>query len=651
MKTKYALFLILAAVITIGASGPIITRLTQLFDVRITAPADGEVLEYNAATGRWRNGPGSGIASSVTNLPNVTVTNDAWFLSDVFMGYNLWVTNDVFLLSELDVDGEITGENANFNGPVAAASFIQGTDTLDDLLATKADSDVLDTGSVGDLGAPGTNTVLSAFDNLWLTRAATWGVIDLEGGAVELDWNTLPAKRINATNSLSMTFANPPTATNEFKGLPAKLYADSESYIALAWPDGCEPVTGIELTNLVSGYTAFVSFLWDGSKVWYSYETRQTDPLPDAFGGTGRSSLTENAVMVGAGTGPIKLLTAAQGLSVSTNELVGWDKIEKLTHTNDDVVLVWSIPVPTNQSFHGYADVRSSGGAGGMLRHEVYGGFWRNADAGLAHAYTNTVSHGDTGGNAYWYTNDNSAALYVVGIDSADWRTWAGIRYDLMDNPDVADPEYTVLWSESFEGVGREKTYAATTGTQWDFDNTAQYLYGAQSGYHTNAAERHNMRTTTITNLTQSARMSVRINAWPKVDGALRLMLFGDSASSYQAQFSITSTGKLRATAWAVNDTTTESVPTNAWFNVWAEMVTDTTDNVSMKVGFSTDTTKPTSGDSYYASAATTGRTFTPDRILFPDVLNTAYDDGEVWIDGVLIIDGEYADLPGAYPE
>lgn len=405
------------------------------------------------------------------------------------------------------------------------------------------------------------------------------------------------------------------------------------------------------MEELASGYAAFISWTWDGSKVWYSYETRQTEPLSDAFGGTGRSSLTENKILAGAGTGPVQLLSVGQGLSIATNTLLSWDAYVINTHTNDDVVKLWEIAVPTNQSFHGYADVRSSGGAGGMLRHEAYGGFWRDADAGLAHAYTNSVSHGDTGGNAYWYTNANSAALYVVGIDSANWRTWAGIRYDLMDNPDVAAPTYNVLWSESFEGVGTENTYASTVGTQWDFDNTAQYAYGSQSAYHTNAAERHNLRTQTITNFTQSAMMSVRINTYPKADGALRLMLFGNSSSSYEAQFSITATGKLRATAWAQNATTDDSVPTNTWFTVWAEMVTDTTDAISMKAGWSADTTKPTSGTAKYASTSTTGRTFTPYRNLFPDVLNTAYDDGEVWIDGVLIIDGEYADLPGAFPE
>src|SRR5580765_8697835 len=50
-----ALALPTIAVLRAAADNPHITSLSELFDVALSSPADGDVLTFNAATGKWVN--------------------------------------------------------------------------------------------------------------------------------------------------------------------------------------------------------------------------------------------------------------------------------------------------------------------------------------------------------------------------------------------------------------------------------------------------------------------------------------------------------------------------------------------------------------------------------------------------------------------
>ncbi len=54
MKKAIAVFVV-CAVIAAFADNPHITQLIELIDVAISSPADGDVLTFNASTGKWNN--------------------------------------------------------------------------------------------------------------------------------------------------------------------------------------------------------------------------------------------------------------------------------------------------------------------------------------------------------------------------------------------------------------------------------------------------------------------------------------------------------------------------------------------------------------------------------------------------------------------
>ena len=144
--------------------------------------------------------------------------------------------------------------------------------------------------------------------------------------------------------------------------------------------------------------------------------------------------------------------------------------------------------------------------------------------------------------------------------------------------------------------------------------------------------------------------MSVRINKWPDAGVQFFPVSWLNSASSGTLYATINTNGTLGFRRSGSIAYTVDPVPTNTWFNVWVSMTTDRSDVVSSHGGFSEDTTKPTSGDTY-ATNYTTGVAFTPDRIFIPNVQATAYAAGEIWFDGILVIDGDYDALPSVYPE
>jgi hypothetical protein len=459
------------------------------------------------------------------------------------------IVNHNYVLNPGGVNFNDLGTGTSKVQPLVTELGSDISDTLTNLrndVDDKASSDILDNASVGSLNAPGTNIVLSAFDNLVLRKSSSHVAESLEGGSVVIDWDEAGIKAITATNALAMSDDNRPTGALWMTGY-GSITNSTESAIAASWPTDWTPVSGIDLVEIESERFVMFSYTWNGSRVLYSYETRETDPLPDAFGGTGRSSLTENKVLAGAGTGPVQLLSVTKGASVTGGELLGWDAHVTMLHTNDTPTKLWEIAVPTNTSFHGFADILSSGAAGGMMRHTAYGGFWRDGDAGLDHSYTNTVSHGEAGGKAYWYTNDNSAALYVVGVDSYNWRSSAGVRYELLSNPDEPPVPYTVLWKDSFEGVGSEESYGFVSGAAWDFDNTTQQFYGAESAYYTNNAARGYIITDySGSSTTLSMRMSIRINKYPTtVSYGLRLFAIRNATSNDIGQVRVGTDGAL----------------------------------------------------------------------------------------------------------
>lgn len=92
-----------------GDEDPLVINLTDLGDVVITSPTNGQALIYNSTTGKWVNGAGGGGGGSIATLTDVTLTSLAngqilvynstlgkWVNSTNFAGNAATVTNGVY---------------------------------------------------------------------------------------------------------------------------------------------------------------------------------------------------------------------------------------------------------------------------------------------------------------------------------------------------------------------------------------------------------------------------------------------------------------------------------------------------------------------------------------------------------------------------
>jgi hypothetical protein len=178
-------------------------------------------------------------------------------------------------------------------------------------------------------------------------------------------------------------------------------------------------------------------------------------------------------------------------------------------------------------------------------------------------------------------------------------------------------------------------------------------MYGTYAGYYTNDAQVYRLVNSSLLNKPHTniaARASFYITKYP-TDNLARLFEPVNESQSARGGVYLASTGVLRVqdstSTWRA---TTDAVPTNQWFHVWWSYESNGTDVRNQIVGFSTDETKPTSGDKYQTGQRTDAGDHEVTR-FYAAYSTSSFSEGKMWVDGILVTDGSYADLPGAYPE
>lgn len=161
----------------------------------------------------------------------------------------------------------------------------------------------------------------------------------------------------------------------------------------------------------------------------------------------------------------------------------------------------------------------------------------------------------------------------------------------------------TYLLQENFEGTGYENSWTeAGTGTI-DKDYTGTVLEGSQS-LRINLSSQSG-RTTNTLSVDQAiieAYFLFRPVAIPS--GQRQIWASKDSGGNYMGELQINASGALIAQAGGGSTaTTTGTLSAGTTYHVWVRVATGTGANGVCSVGFSTDGTRPTSGNNYKSSS------------------------------------------------
>lgn len=127
--------------------GDMVSDLTDLGDVNISSPTNGQVLKYDDVSGKWVNGSGGGGgASALTDLSDVTLTSPT---SGQFLKYNgsKWV-NDSSSAPWIDVTGTLLSGNTSLTLSNASITTSSTLDFFTDVYGVNPTNVVVSTGSV-----------------------------------------------------------------------------------------------------------------------------------------------------------------------------------------------------------------------------------------------------------------------------------------------------------------------------------------------------------------------------------------------------------------------------------------------------------------------------------------------------------------------
>lgn len=169
--------------------------------------------------------------------------------------------------------------------------------------------------------------------------------------------------------------------------------------------------------------------------------------------------------------------------------------------------------------------------------------------------------------------------------------------------PGASAPAATYLINQRFEGTGYDNSETWTeTGSTVDEDSTITVLDGSQS-----------LRVTTVAaeGYTDSPAFSSQTQAWiyflwrpVTLDGASYIgALFGGGAERLWIR--VNSDGTMRIDHGSVSASTVNTVTAGTTYHIWARYQTGSGANGQGDIAFSTDGTKPTSGDNF--ASLTTG--------------------------------------------
>lgn len=107
--------------IAVGGGG--VQILSDLLDVDVSSPADGDFLVYDLASGEWQNTPSSAVPTELDDLTDVTITTPRKEEKLWFDGAQ-WINRGPEDLTFAYTSGQLTG----VNGPTTNIDFAYNMD-------------------------------------------------------------------------------------------------------------------------------------------------------------------------------------------------------------------------------------------------------------------------------------------------------------------------------------------------------------------------------------------------------------------------------------------------------------------------------------------------------------------------------------------
>lgn len=170
----------------------------------------------------------------------------------------------------------------------------------------------------------------------------------------------------------------------------------------------------------------------------------------------------------------------------------------------------------------------------------------------------------------------------------------------------------TYVFEENFEGTGLPSGFTAGNVTH-DYDYTTTALQGSQSYRQTGAASSPSLLSTTFTGAsTMEAYLMIRFISMPTAAYRSFYLLNGTTEC---IRISVTATGAVEVRpGGGTASSTTDTMTTGVTYHVWVRYVAGSGANAFGSVAWSTDGTRPTSGNKYRESTNGTA-TLNPDRV------------------------------------
>lgn len=205
----------------------------------------------------------------------------------------------------------------------------------------------------------------------------------------------------------------------------------------------------------------------------------------------------------------------------------------------------------------------------------------------------------------------------VNGLTFASVKTWLGLAMasvKTINGMDAASSSYLV--AENFEGTGYEAsgTEVGTGTLDEDYATSPAPLVGSQSLRIANSVQPGRVYWSFTAQADVWAYFQVNWVTLPAT--GKQFAGFSSGADTPQLSIEFQAGGVIRVRGGSQNATTVDGMTTGVTYHVWIHYTKGSGSNAFVDIGFSTDGTKPTSGNKY-ASKSNGTTTLDADRFYF----------------------------------
>jgi hypothetical protein len=199
----------------------------------------------------------------------------------------------------------------------------------------------------------------------------------------------------------------------------------------------------------------------------------------------------------------------------------------------------------------------------------------------------------------------------------------------------------TVL-SESFEGTGLPSGWSETGAGTHDYDEASVVGHGSQSLRIVSSVQQDRVTSSTVTAV--STMYFHFMWRWASLGTSTNIFLLLSSGSN-RLFVETTATGQIRFKHGSAHPvvTITDSVPVDTWVHIWGRYVQGSGADGVSDVGWSTDTTRPTSGTKFNSSADGQATT-TVNALAVGAIANETH---TMYFDQLILDDATYPDVSG----